>query len=83
MWCCDAEVWCQCLASAELKDWQRFDLCIFRRDMGRPSLVLTRAERKEQKQIFTRKAHKYMNLGIKQNKFHYNGVDDSGKARKV
>lgn len=51
--------------------------------MGRPSLVLTRAERKEQKQIFTRKAHKYMNLGIKQNKFHYNGVDDSGKARKV
>ena len=54
-----------------------------RRNKGRPALVLTKAERKEQKQIFTRKAHQYMNLGIKANKFHYNGVDDSGKARKV
>jgi len=51
--------------------------------MGRPALVLTKAERKEQKQMFTRKAHLFMNLGIKFNKLHYNGVDDAGKARKV
>ena len=53
------------------------------RDMGRPALVMTRMERKEQKQIFTRRAHRYMNMGIKFNKLHYNGIGDDGKARKV
>ena len=44
---------------------------------------MTKAERKEQKQIFTRRQHEYMKLGYKANKFHYNGVGDDGQARKV
>lgn len=48
---------------------------------GKP--LMTKAERKEQKQIFTRRQHEYMKLGLKANKFHYNGVGDDGQARKV
>ena len=48
---------------------------------GKP--LMTKAERKEQKQIFTRRQHEYMKLGYKANKFHYNGIGDDGQARKV